>query len=328
MLNGPGLVKARPYLFCWGADLERLIMHSVQFFKALADPTRVRLVHLLRDHELNVGEIVQILGMGQSRVSRHLKILADCGLLVYRRDGLWVFYSTPDQGKSFAFLQALEPFLAAEEDLKMDLARAKEVICERTRHTKRFFDGLAANWADAGREALGGFDVTLHVKRLIQNCTSVVDLGCGPGRLLAVLKDHSRQVIGVDNSAKMLDLARQHLHPDQDISLRLGDLAHLPLRDQECDCAVMSLVLHHLVRPGLALAETARILSLRGRLILAEFTPHEHEAMRNLYHDRWLGIAPKEIESWLAWAGLELAQRYAVPAEQGLEVIVYQAVKG
>jgi len=302
-------------------------MESVHFFKALADPTRVRLVHLLQHYELNVGEIVQIMEMGQSRISRHLKILADCGLLTSRRDGMWVFYRGGSRGKAQAFLQALSPFLAAEEDLAPDLARAAEVTRQRVHSTQQFFDGVAAQWGDVGREALGGFDIAPHVERIMPECEAAVDLGCGPGELLPVLTKRARRVIGVDNSAKMLTLARTHLPGDLDISLRLGDLAHLPLRDGECGFAVLSMVLHHLVSPGAALGEAARILSPGGQLVLADFAPHDQEAMRAAYSDRWLGLSPEEIQHWLEGAGLAVTNLSRVPADQGLEVVVYTVIK-
>lgn len=302
-------------------------MESVKFFKALADPTRVRLIHLLQHYELNVGEIVQIMDMGQSRISRHLKILSDCGLLTSRRDGMWVFYRAARGGKEQMFLQALAPFLASEEDLAPDLQRAGDVTRERIHSTQQFFDDVAAQWGYVGREALGGFDISPHIERMMPECTRAVDLGCGPGELLPVLTKRAHSVIGVDNSSKMLTLARANLPGDLDISLRLGDLAHLPLRDRECDFAVLSMVLHHLVSPGAALHEAARILRPGGQLVVADFAPHEQEAMRAAYSDRWLGFSVEEIRHWLAAAGLEAVEQTPVPADQGLEVVVYTGCK-
>ena len=228
--------------------------------KALADETRLRLLNVLLAHELNVNELVAILDMGQSRISRHLKILADSGLAQSRRDGLWVFYSAMQAGRGREFLKALAPLLRGPE-LERDLERANAVVEERSRATKRFFDAIAGDWDRRSREVLGDLDLAGEVVGRMEPCKVAADLGCGTGEMIEALQGKAASIIGVDNSPAMLEQAAKRFQGDGGkVSLRIGDLNHLPLRDGEADFALMSLALHHLVRPQDAVAEAGRIL--------------------------------------------------------------------
>ncbi len=309
-------------------------MQAVRFAKALADETRVRLVNLLLNHELNVGEIVQALDMGQSRVSRHLRILAESGLVRVRREGLWAFYSAVEEGPARTFLDAAAvlwgPDGEHEPQLDADLEAAREAIHRRVQDTRRFFDAVAPEWGSLNREILGDLDLAGEIaSRAFEHGTvnAAADLGCGPGDLLARLAGQAKTVIGVDNSARMLELARERFQDRGDLSLRIGELTHLPLRDGEADLAVLSLVLHHLSDVGAAVAEAARVLAPSGRLLVAEFDRHDLEAMREEYGDHRLGIEKKDMRRFLERAGCAILDEHVFSVRRGLSVVLYNAVK-
>lgn len=295
-------------------------METLRYLKALADETRLRLAVVLFHYELSVNELVALLGMGQSRISRHLKILTEAGLLRPRRDGLWVFYTAEHDGPGRRFLSSMVPFLLEEASGKDDLDRASRIIEERTIHTRQFFNEIADDWDEMNREILGDLSLPDAIlEELPESCGTAADLGCGTGEVLEHLRRACREVIGVDGSPRMLELARRRFGDDTSgISLRIGELAHLPLRDGEADFICVNLVLHHLSRPDTALAEAARVLSPGGRLLVTDFDQHELESMRTLYGDRWLGFSREALADGLASAGLIPVSHRLVPVKKGL----------
>ncbi|THB66277.1 MAG: methyltransferase domain-containing protein [Desulfovibrio sp.] len=295
--------------------------------KALADETRLRLLNILVRHELNVNELVAILGMGQSRISRHLKILADSGLAQSRRDGLWVFYRAVDNGSGRELIDALKPFMA-EAGLRQDLSRAAEVVDDRQKATKQFFDAIAGDWDRRSREMLGDLDLAEEITRRMPMSRVAVDLGCGTGEILASMLAKAESVIGVDNAPAMLARARQRFAGNgEDVSLRIGELHHLPLRDQEVDFALISMALHHLVKPQDALMEAYRVLGPGGNFLVVDLTRHDVEAMRSDQGDRWLGFDPEELTTWLNKAGFSIQDSVFFPVNNGLTVQMQLARK-
>lgn len=287
------------------------------WFKALADETRLRLLRILTRHELSVGEIVAVLGMGQSRVSRHLGILVGCGLLASRREGAWTFYTAAAAEPEAAFLAHIAPWLAGAGP-EGDLRAVDEVLRERRRETRRFFNAIAPDWASLRREVLGELDPAELVRAVMpQRVGLAADLGCGPGDLLPVLAERAATVIGVDSSPSMLALAERRT-AGLPVGARMGELEHLPMADGEADFAVISLTLHHLPDPAAALAEARRVLAQDGRLVVIDFTAHEDEAMRRRFGDRWLGFSREKLSEWLDRAGFELADWSEHPVNRGL----------
>ena len=298
------------------------------YFKALADETRIRLLHILYHNELNVNELVAVLGMGQSRISRHLKILTSAQLLTWRRDGLWVFYSTPESGTDKAFIEAIIAFVSTNPHAGDDAAAATALIAERTKKTQQFFNSIAEDWDKLSKEVLGSFNLSEAIARIMPQCAVACDLGCGTGSVLEVMLEKAGIAIGVDGSARMLELAQKRFSPDNSrISLRIGDLAHLPLRDGEADFVTLNLVLHHLSTPVEVLQEVFRIIKPGGRLVITDYTSHADETMRSEYGDLWLGFTTDELQNALKRARFSLSEASVVPIERNLSLHIIQATR-
>lgn len=283
-------------------------MTTVTIFKALADETRLRLLRILLHHELSVNELVSILKMGQSRISRHLRVLSDAGLTTFRRDGLWVFYQANQDADVQKFLKTLAPYLDRIPEAPEDTVETNRILEEKNAKTQHFFNSVAENWDNLNKKILGSYDLPKTVCEAIpDNCGLAVDLGCGTGAVLLRMLSRARNVVGVDGSQAMLDICHRRFEELPEaatrISLRIGSLEHLPLRDQEADFASINLVLHHLEVPSEALAEARRILNSRGRLFISDFLHHNDESMRVTYGDRWLGFEEGKLAIMLHNAG-------------------------
>lgn len=304
--------------------------HVTRYFKALSDDTRLRLVHVLSRYELSVNELVTLMEMGQSRVSRHLKVLAEAGLVTARRDGLWVFYAAVTESEGHAFLQAVTPFLTANMDMRADMDMAGRMLEDRALKTRQFFNAVADHWDSLNREVLGGFDLPAAVAALVPaDCFTAVDLGCGTGLVLESLRHRVRTLIGVDGSSRMLELARRRFAEDAEVSLRMGELDHLPLRDDEADFVCLNLVLHHLSHPATTIEETRRVLRPGGLVLITDFDRHAQERMRTDYGDRWLGFDETTLRKLVEQAGFVVENMYRQPLEQqlGLHFLLARSVQ-
>ena len=302
-------------------------MQILRYIKALADPTRLRLFNILSHHEFHVNEMVRLLQMGQSRISRHLKILTDNGLLVSRRDGLLVYYTAAEAEETEQLASVIRASLRAEAQTKEDLRRSADIVHERSRTTRQFFNTIAENWDSLKKDILGGFHLYEMIAEHIQPCGTAVDVGCGTGDLLSLLVDKTHQVIGIDSSPGMLDQARRRFTRIQKIDLRLGEVEHLPIRDQTVDAAVMNMVLHHLSQPEQGIREIYRILKPRSLFVITEFAKHDRESVRVQYGDRWLGFTEDTVHQWLETWHFNVEERKEYQLEQRLKLIMYIARK-
>jgi ArsR family transcriptional regulator len=295
------------------------------WFKALADPTRLRILSLTLSRELNVQELMEVLSMGQSRVSRHLRILTDGGLLACRRDGLWAFYRVPADGAGRRFLDTVAPLLAGEPLLERDRERAARLAAAGRGRSRKFFDALAPEWDRRKAELLGGSELEREVLARLPACAVAADLGCGTGNLLPGLSAKASTVIGVDSSPRMLELARRACSSNRSVELRLGELEHLPLREAEADAAVLNLVLHHLRLPVEGLREVHRVVRPGGTLVLADLGRHQDPELAERFGDRWPGFAAGELEGWLAEAGFRVMNAGGLPLARGLTARIITA---
>ena len=302
-------------------------MEILNYFKALSDSTRIRVVNILLNHELNVNEIVYLMDMGQPRISRHLKILTDAGLLECRRNGQSSFYLVPAKGPGRDMIEAVRYLMDDEPQLKQDLMHARNFVLARKERTVQFFDHIASRWDLLKREILGDFDLNEAIMQAMPRSNVAVDLGCGTGELVEKLQSVAEYVIGVDSSSRMIELARSRAYPDKErVDLRLGELEHLPLKNNEVDCAVVSMVLHHLSAPRLFVSEVSRVIKKNGTLVIVDFNKHIDESLRQTYGDRWLGFSKDEILSFLNPNGFTMIEDQSFEIEKNLTLNLYRSV--
>jgi len=295
--------------------------------RALADDTRLRFYNILSHQELNVNEIVRVMEMGQSRVSRHLKILTEAGLLSSRRDGLWVYYSTNEAKDIEPLGSAVRALIERDPSVRADLLRTQEIVRERSRRTQRFFDSIAGSWEELKREIYGEFDLNAEIMRHVNESRTAVDVGCGTGDLIDLLQKKADRVIGVDSSPGMLEQARRRFEGQNRIELRLGEVEHLPLSDSEADLAVMNMVLHHISQPEAAIREVGRILKPGDAFLIAELEKHGLDSMRETFGDRWLGFDRKDMRRWFTNAGFTLTDEMGFELNRRLTLIIYRSRK-
>jgi ArsR family transcriptional regulator len=276
-------------------------------FSVLADQTRVRMLATLERRELTVGELGSVLQLPQSTVSRHLKMLADAGWVMSRRDGTSRYYalSLGDDGRPHARLwEITRGQLEGRAAIEQDARRLAAVIARRRESSARFFASAAGEW-DRLREELFGRDLAGALVGLLPDTWTVGDLGCGTGLLLPALAPHVRQVIGVDASEEMLAAALARVAELPNVELRSGALEALPIDAGALDAAMLMLVLHHLAAPADALAEAHRVLKPGGRLLIVDMAPHDREEYRQRMGHIWLGFSAEQMQRLLAQAGFE-----------------------
>ena len=287
---------------------------QLDLFRALADPTRLRIVHLLRTMELAVGEIALVVGQSQPRVSRHVRILVDAGLIERRKEGSWVFLSICSDAPVVAlgrFLDAAPPAASEMLWVEADRARLAAVRAERARMAETYFATHAEEW-DALR-SLHAPEAEVEAAMMAMlgegSLGRLLDIGTGTGRIATLLANRASQVVGVDRSAEMLRLARGKLDAADDGKVRfiVGDFNDLPLVDGAADTAILHQVLHYAQAPEMAIAETARVLSPEGRLLVIDFAPHEHEELRLRDAHARLGFSDRQMAAWFKAAGVEPA---------------------
>jgi ArsR family transcriptional regulator len=285
---------------------------ALDIFRALADATRLRIFSLLRSMELSVGELAQVLGQSQPRVSRHVKILCDAGLAERRKEGSWVFVALGKQAATAPVAAALDYWHAAQPDhwAVADAARLAAVRADRAASAASWFEGHADEW-DAIRSLHVAEEQVEHAMAAVLGegpIGQLIDIGTGTGRMLELFGDQAETALGIDRSSEMLRLARAKLHDRANTELRQADLYALPMDDGAADVAILHYVLHFAQQPGAAIAEAARVLGPGGRLLIADFAPHDREELRAKDAHTRLGFANEQIAAWFANAGLQLAR--------------------
>ena len=280
-------------------------------FQALADPTRLRILALLRQMELSVGELAQVLGQSQPRVSRHLKILADAGVLERRKEGSWVFLT-------LAAVERVEPMFAlidrwadvgTEGLFSADVARLEAVRADRAEAAARYFSAHAGIWDKIRSLHVAEADVEKAIDRTLgkRPLGRLVDIGTGTGRMIELFAPRAAYAIGIDKSSEMLRLARVKLEAAGiSSSLRQGDMYALPLQDESADCVIIHQVLHYAHSPATAIVEAARVLSPGGTLLIVDFAAHDREELRETDAHIRLGFDDESMRAWFAAAGLVL----------------------
>lgn len=286
--------------------------------RAIAETTRLRLLFVLSHGEFNVSELTQILGQSQPRISRHLKLMGEAGLLSRNKEGSWVLFRRREEGLGGALARAIVDLLpGADSLLARDIARLEDVRTRRAEAGAAYFSTNAANWERLRSLHVSEDDVEAAVARAAgQERRGVfLDLGTGTGRILKLLAPLAGQAIGIDSSREMLAIARSGLEAAdlRHVQVRHGDIYALPFSNGAADLVTIHLVLHYLDDPGRAVAEAARVLKPGGRMVIVDFAPHELEHLRDQQAHRRLGIAGEAMAGWLRRARLGLVRHEVLP---------------
>ncbi|MCA1653247.1 MAG: ArsR/SmtB family transcription factor [Sphingomicrobium sp.] len=282
----------------------------MEIFRALADPSRLRIVQLLRAMELSVGEIAQVLGQSQPRVSRHIKVLVDAGLALKRREGSSIFLTPSPSVFAVPLFNLLDAGSGQEGDqsIRADRARLAAVRADRAAAAERWFAAHAEEWDKIRSLHVPEAEVEQAIADVLGGGLGrLVDIGTGTGRILELLGPCARQVIGIDRSPEMLRIARAKLD-GRSYELRQGDINAMPLADGSADTITLHQVLHFLLAPGSAIAECARLLDDGGTLLIVDFAPHDREELRSEHAHARLGFSDEQIAGWLSVAGLALSE--------------------
>jgi ArsR family transcriptional regulator len=299
-------------------------------FRALGDPSRLRILLLVRGLDLAVGEIARVLQQSQPRVSRHLKILAEAGLVTRVKEGAWVFVRLGPAATTAPVLALVDARAAALNNAAdpgaEDRARLAVVRAERRAAVEAWFNEHAAEWEqerslhsrEAGVEAaiiaaLGGPGMPLG---------DLVDVGTGTGRMIELLGRRASSALGIDRSPEMLRIARNRLDAAglDGARVQAGDMYALPLPEAACDTIVLHQVLHFADDPAAVLREAARVLRPGGRLLVVDLMPHDREVLRDERRHLRLGFAEQAVLGWLGDTGLQGAVAARLPGQVATEL--------
>lgn len=296
--------------------------------RAAAEESRLRLLALCAHGELTVSELAGILGQSQPRVSRHLKLLCDAGLLQRFREGSWVFFRLADQGVNADLARDIVARIPTRDPSHTrDRERLREAKARRAATAAAYFRNNAARWQEIR---------ALHVPEpLVEEVLvaaagggyrNLVDIGTGTGRILEILAPHVERGIGVDLSREMLAIARDNLERAglRHCYVRLADMYRLPFEDASIDLISVHQVLHFAEEPARVIGEAARLLRPGGRLVVADFAPHGLEYLRTTHAHRRLGFSDGEVAAWLGGHGLVLTAPTKLVGDP-LTVVVWSA---
>ena len=278
--------------------------HRVKLLSALADPTRLRILAALRENELSVAELQEVLGIGQSRISNHLAQLKSVGLLRDRREGQKAYYRRAEMGRE---IWSLAEGAAGELGTQArDGEALRRVLGQRQEKSKRYFDAVAGRLGKKycpGRswEAVGRLLLALAPRQVY------ADLGAGEGLISQLLAARAKKVIAVDHSPRMVEVGRDLAKRSglKNLEYRLGDMENPPIRPGSVDVAILSQALHHAVHPPRVLEGAWKILRPGGTLLILDLVEHTFEAAREMYADVWLGFSPAELARLMREAKFE-----------------------
>ena len=302
---------------------------TVEALRAAGEPTRLRVLSLLAGEELSVMELSRILDQSQPRVSRHLKLMTDAGLIERFPDGARVFYRLTSDAPARRLIDTVLDVLDSGAG-EADDRRLEEVRRDREVAAGAYFERIAPQW-DRIRSL---YVCETAVEAAILKAAGdgpferVVDLGTGSGRMLTLLGRKAKMSLGLDLSQNMLNIARANVTRAglDKVELRHGDIFSTRLPEQSADLVLVHQVLHYLADPAAAVAEAARLVSPGGRLLIVDFAPHALEHLREEHQHRRLGFSDDEMRRWLGGAGLAPSAPIALPPDtDGLTVVIWTA---
>lgn len=298
--------------------------------KAVGEPTRLRLVLLTAQAELTVTELTQILRQSQPRISRHLKLLCDAGLLERFREGTWVFYRAVNYGPVAELSAGILSFVSGARWFRSDLERLKKTKMLRAKVAEDYFKANASRWDEIRSLHVPELEVESELIEIISklNLDKFLDIGTGTGRILEIISQHINQGWGVDLSREMLAIARSTLEKSEikNCSLRLADMYSLPFAENSIHAVTFHQVLHFAVEPQEAIQEAARVLLPGGKMIIVDFLTHQLEYLRIKHAHVRLGVSDNEIKTWLTASNLRINLEKIFPEKQ-LTVKIWCAEK-
>jgi ArsR family transcriptional regulator len=277
--------------------------------QALADPTRLRILALLRRMELSVGELALLLEQSQPRVSRHVRILADAGAVERRREGSWVFLTIANEERTRPMFALVDAW-ADEDSEKLfhaDASKLDRIRADRAEAATRYFTSHADVWDSIRSLHVAESEVEEAIARALggEPLGRLVDVGTGTGRMIELFGRGALQSVGIDRSSEMLRLARVKLAAAGIASsLRQGDMYALPLDDSSADTIIIHQVLHYAHSPAAAIEEAARVLATDGRLLVVDFAAHDREDLRTTDAHIRLGFDDETMTAWFKAAGV------------------------
>jgi ubiquinone/menaquinone biosynthesis C-methylase UbiE/DNA-binding transcriptional ArsR family regulator len=292
---------------------------TLKALRALSDSTRLRIMAVLERDELSVNELQEITRMGQSRISTHLRLLQDAGLVQSRRDGKRTFYRFNERADKSAREFIGLAVKGAEElpEHGSDGVNLKRIIARRKQQEQVYFNQVAGRFDRSygpGRswEAFG------HLLLRILPPLTVADLGSGEGLLSELLARRCKKVIAVDNSEKMVEFGARKAKKNglKNLEFRLGDLQNPPIDSESVDLVILSQALHHAEKPDETIRATHRLLVPGGQLLMLDLARHKFERAHELYGDRWLGFGESDLQRWLEEAGFKKVEVSIVAREE------------
>jgi ubiquinone/menaquinone biosynthesis C-methylase UbiE/DNA-binding transcriptional ArsR family regulator len=306
----------------------------VDLLKAAGEPTRFRLLALLGAGDLTVTDLTEILGQSQPRISRHLKLLTEGGLIDRYQEGAWAYFRLKQDGAAVGLVrQLLAAASKTDAVLLRDAERLVSVKSVRAARAQDYFSRNATAWDELRRLNVSDDLVEQTLERLLGTTPidNLLDLGTGTGRILQLLSSLYRRATGVDASRDMLAVARSNLDKAgvSNATIRHGDILNLPLEGQDFDAIVIHQVLHYLDQPELAIAEAARMLRPNGRLVIIDLAPHKLDYLREDHAHVRLGFSHALMGEWLKKAGLSLERvedlKSSGRSSQSLDVTIWLA---
>ncbi len=285
----------------------------VDTLKAAAESSRLRILALLSRGDLTVSDLTEILNQSQPRVSRHLKLLLEAGLIGRYQEGSWAYFRLSDSDTERDFVNGLVSRVhLSDPQVERDLERLAAVKRKRQERAKEYFSENATSWDRIRSLHVSDAAVEGALKRLVgkKPFQTMLDLGTGTGRLLEIFAPLYRRGVGIDLSREMLTVARANLDRAgiANAQVRQGDIYSPPVERDAYDLVTMHQVLHYLDDPQLAIREAARLLRPAGRLVIVDFAPHALEFLRDEHAHMRLGFSDRQIAEWFAEAGLELEE--------------------
>jgi ubiquinone/menaquinone biosynthesis C-methylase UbiE len=290
--------------------------------KAAGEETRLRIVALLAEAELTVSDLTDILRQSQPRISRHLRLLAEAGLVERFREGSWAFFRLGERGGSAALARDLIARLDPNDaTVARDRERLAAVRAARAATAQKYFARHAAEWDRIRKLHVADEAVEEAIRAALADkpFRSLLDLGTGTGRMLELFGPDIERGLGLDLSLDMLALARARLDRAglRHCSVRQGDIYDLSLPKDSFDVVIIHQVLHYLDDGARAIAEAARVLRPSGRLLVVDFAPHDLEFLRDEHAHRRLGFAAETVSGWMTAAGLDVERQVTLAPDQG-----------